>query len=218
MSAARIVAILNLLFVAAAAVMMLRLYKDIGVASLWALTRSKTFLAVLGVSIVIAYLDAVFLGKGAGFTMHANKLSQTRGQVGNLSVFRGHFIHPESFEAFVFVYDPVLASFDNLMVTMYKNKVTRATGRVSMVGAVFPDDPTKRMISIYRLISGVDSYIQPRSTSPDFLRGVLVQFFLSSDGKTADQYSEAAARFNALPTIGKFMVRRNGRFQEIASV
>lgn len=206
----------NIAFVVVGAVVLTRLYSGKRYMSLHQL-RTPLFVAVV-VSLVVAYMDAIVLGRGANFTMYADKLRKSMGLVGGESVFRGHFIQPRSFEAFVFVYDPLEASFDSVMVTVYTNKATRGTARTTTVGTVFPDDPTKRMISIYRLASGGDSYMQPRSTtSGAFLRGLMVQFFLSPGGKSPDALREATEKFQALATKGTFMVRRGGRYVEIKS-
>jgi hypothetical protein len=191
MTTARTVALLNLVFVAAAGSVVLRMYRDQRFVPLNSMVRSKAFLAAVAISVAVAYLDAVALGKAAGFAMNADKLETTVAKVKDEAVFRGYFVQPTSFESFVYVYDPAEAAFDSVILTMYKNMVTRASPRTAVVGSVFPDDPTKRMISVYRLVSGVDSYFQPRTASPDFLRGV-IQLFLSPAGKSEEEYSQAA--------------------------
>lgn len=206
----------NIALVVAGVVVLKRLYGGNRYMALYSM-RTPILLAVV-VSMVVAYTDAIILGKAAGFTMYADKLKKSLDRVRGESVFRGEFIQPRSFEAFVFVYDPAEASFDSVSVTTYKNKATRGTARMMTVGTVFPDDPTKRMISIHRLGTGFDSYMQPKSTSPEFLRGMIIQFFLSPGSKTPEELAEATQKFQALATNGKFMVRRGGRYVEIPSV
>ena len=134
---------------------------------------------------------------------------------GPLITYRTKFHKPHSFEDYVFVYDPTEVYFDVFSVRYKMQRKSYNSGRLNMntEERVFPDDASKRMISL-PLAAGSPSrrYTQPSSDrDPNFLVSIVMQFFFhSTPGRTCD-----LAKFQDISTMGQFMVKKNGIYVDI---
>lgn len=130
--------------------------------------------------------------------------------------FLTKYSDPESFQDYVFVYDPSEVHFDSYNAN-YTRRSRKFNGpRRSDKGQVFPGDPTLRMISLPAAAGAPMSYRQPSSSkNPGFVSGITAQFFYKSEGKSSAEHDEKLAKFKNIETKGRFMIKTNGAFQDV---
>jgi len=134
------------------------------------------------------------------------------------NVYRAKYRDPASFEDYVFVFDPDEVHFDSYSVNYVRRDGARTGGMRSHQGAVFPQDGSKRMISLPGS-SGMRSrwYTQPSSSRDrSFVSAITVQFFYTRGDRSEEEHREALDKFHSLDTKGQFMVLRRGRYIPVA--
>ena len=178
--------------------------------------QKLTPLAVASVVCVIILLG-LYLGPTLGAVSvdrdSNTLLYMTNFEVGSF-VYRVKYRDPGSFDDYVFVYDPMESSFDSYSVNYSRRDGARSSGRMFDKGEVFPDDPSKRMVSLPAAARApTRRYIQPSSSrAKNFVSSIIVQFFYVRGDKPEDNHQDALAKFNALATKGQFMVKRGGAY------
>jgi hypothetical protein len=130
--------------------------------------------------------------------------------------FRSKYSDPESFQDYVFVYDPSDVHFDSYSAN-YTRRSRKLNGpRRSDKGEVFPGDPSLRMISIPEAAGAPRTYRQPSgSKDPGFVSSITAQFFYQSAGKSVAENAEKLAKFQRIETKGRFLIKTNGMFEEV---
>lgn len=102
-------------------------------------------------------------------------------------------------------------------VDQYSVNYTRQGGKLNsgMVdgkGVVFPDDPSKRMISLPAAANAPRSHKQPKgSRDRNFLVSIVAQFFYTPGLNPVGDLS----KFQAIATNGRFMVLKNGKYMDV---
>jgi hypothetical protein len=87
---------------------------------------------------------------------------------------------------------------------------------VTAKGVVFPEDVSKRMISLPTTAKAKRTYDQPLgSRSNSFLMSVIVQFFYNRGDRTDVEHVSDFAKFKAIGTKGRFMVLKNGVYVDV---
>lgn len=165
-------------------------------------------LTVLAVGIFFG-LKWLFQG---GIRLDADSdMLMTRMIEGSTMIYRTKYRDPDSFQEYVFVYDPKEVYFDKYSVNYTRQNLKLNSGMKDNKGVVFPDDPSKRMISLPRAANAPGSYRQPKgSRDGNFLVNVIAQFFYTPRGD-----SDELARFQAIASKGRFMVKKDGKYVDV---
>ena len=144
--------------------------------------------------------------------------SNTIMKMSSSTVFRTKFKDPASFEDYVFVFDPSEVHFDTYGVNYVRRDGARSGGMRSDKGVVFPNDASKRMISLPGAANALSRrYTQPSSSrASNFVSAITAQFFYARGNRSEEDHQEALAKFRALETKGQFMVVRGGRYVPLA--
>jgi hypothetical protein len=138
--------------------------------------------------------------------------------LGGNHIYRVKFRDPASFQDYVFVFDPSEVHFDTYGVNYARRDGARGGGTRTDKGAPFPDDASKRMISLTGSANApTRGYTQPRSSrARNFVSAITAQFFYTRGDRSEEEHEEALAKFRALGTNGQFMVMRGGRYIPLA--
>lgn len=185
-----------------------------------ALTRRSL---VIGLAIAITFASGFYfllphLG-GVRVDADSNKLMTmtTTDRKTNAHIFRAKYRHPESFQDYVFVYDPKEVTFDRYSVNYQRRKGKINSGPKVNMGEVFPENREMRMISMPGAVGMTRKYTQPSgSKDPNFVQDIVVQFFLDKGERTDAEYEAALEKFKDMGTKGRFMVKKEGEFVEVA--
>lgn len=134
----------------------------------------------------------------------------------DVRIFRAKYKDPDSFQDYVFVFDPKEVAFDR-----YSVNYSRRKGRVNSLsrydkGEVFPEDPSLRMISLPKAAGVSRRYAQPSSSKdPNFVANVIIHFFYERGGRTDAEHEAALEKFQNIGKKGRFMARRDGQYEEV---
>lgn len=171
-------------------------------------------LVLAGILYVIVLLFQHFMTGAIRFDEDSNKLvTLMMGGGGDKFTYRARYKHPDSFQDYVFVYDPSEVYFDNFNVNYTRQNRRFISGTVDTKGSIFPDEPSLRMISL-PLAAGVSSrgYKRPSSGEDgNFVVSILTQFFFDPKQNSAANL----AKFQAIATKGRFMVKKDGQYVEV---
>lgn len=178
---------------------------------------------VLGILVVVFLLTvgamaALNLVLGAiRLDRNSNKLMTQLKMERNSHIFRAKFKDPDSFDDYVFVFDPNEVHFDWYSVNYSRRDGTRNSGEVYNKGAVFPDDPSKRVISMPRAArANTRRYAQPRSSrAKNFVSSIITTFAYTRKDESEEVYQELLAKFQALATKGQFMIKRRSNYKPV---
>ena len=190
-------------------------FVSLGIKNLGQMFTTKKILTVaavlLALGVVLWYLST--LG-AVRVDADSNKLLVASSVERGSKVFRAKYKDPESFDDYVFVYDPSEVLFDSYSVNFTRRDGSRNSGRLTRKGEIFPGDASKRMISLAGAArSNARKYVQPSgSRAKDFVSGITVQFFL-----TGTRSEEENARFQAVGERGQFMVRKGGKYLPVTT-
>ena len=207
--------LMNFMMLAAAAFAGYRLFQAWIVQNM---AHVKLWGAVLaGILIVQIFFVLPLLG-GIRLDADSNKMltERTVDFKSGEEIIRTIFKHPDSFEDYVFVYDPTEVFFDAYSVNHRRQKSKLNSGRRSGSTGIFPPDPSKRMISISSAAGASQGYRQPRSSRDGtFIHDITIQFFYGKGDKNDDEHAEKLEKFNAILTKGQFMIKRGNTFVEV---
>ncbi len=129
---------------------------------------------------------------------------------------RTKYSDPESFQDYVFVYDPTEVHFDSYSVNYQRRSRTFNSGRRRYTGRVFPGNANLRMISIPATAGVSRGYRQPSGTRhSNFVSGIFAQFFYERAGKSDTEHEEKLAKFRNMKTKGRFMIKKDGVFEDV---
>lgn len=136
-------------------------------------------------------------------------------RTGNL-IFRAKYSDPESFQDYVYVYDPSEVYFDSYSVNYTRRSRPFNSGRRRGAGESFPGDGRLRMISLPASARVARTYKQPSgSKDPNFVSSINVQFFYERGGKSDAEHAEKVAKFGNMGSKGRFMIKKNGVFEDV---
>lgn len=131
-------------------------------------------------------------------------------------IFRAKYNDPESFQDYVFVYDPTDVHFDSYSVNYTRRARKFNSSRRRDKGSVFPEDGNLRMISLPGAAGVASTYRQPSgSKDANFVSSIIVQFFYEKGGKTDAEHQVKLANFRNIGTKGRFMIKKNGKFEDV---
>jgi hypothetical protein len=130
---------------------------------------------------------------------------------GNPMSYLTRYRNPDSFEDYVFAYDPKEVYFDTFSVFYTRQRTKLSSGMLTNKGGVFPDDPTKRMISLPMAANASRVYRQPSSSKDgNFVVSINASFFYTPKGN-----AEELEKFKAISSKGRFMVKKNGKYRDV---
>lgn len=152
-----------------------------------------------------------------GLSIDSNKLfaQKARNAQGTQFIVRTRYVDPQSFEDYVFVYDPAVTYFDTFIVTLNRSRGKTSSGHKSIKGVPFPMDNSKRMISLQHSVARRYSYVRPRRDDGTTTSTIWTQFFYYRGLRTDEQHADALAKFNTILTEGKFFVKVNGTYTPV---
>lgn len=112
------------------------------------------------------------------------------------NIFRAKFKDPASFEDYVFVFDPSEVHFDTYGVNLVRRDGAKGGGTRSDKGSVFPNDASKRMISLTGAANAsTRRYNQPSSSrASNFVSAITAQFFYTRGDRSEEEHQEALAK------------------------
>jgi hypothetical protein len=126
--------------------------------------------------------------------------------------YRARYKHPDSFEDYVFVYDPSNVYFDTFGVTYTRQNRKFGSDLMDTKGSIFPNEPSLRMISLPAAAGVSKRYTQPSgSKDGNFVVSILTQFFFDPSQNSAANLT----KFQAIATKGRFMVKKDGQYVEV---
>lgn len=150
-----------------------------------------------------------------GYTIDSNKLfaQKAKNAEGTQFIVRAKYVDPRSFDDYVFVYDPTETYFDSFVVTLNRRRGKINSGYKTIKGIPFPQDDSKRMISLHHAVGGRYAYIRPSATDdPNRLSVIWTQFFYERGLKTDEQHADALAKFNTILAKGSFLIKTKGMY------
>jgi hypothetical protein len=178
----------------------------------------KLWGAVLATIVVLLLFVVLPLLGGIRLDADSDKLlveTTTDRRTGD-AIIRVKYKDPDSFQDYVFVYDPKDVYFDSYSVNHRRRSKQQNSGRRTSPGVPFPPDAALRMISLPAAANASTTYRQPGSSRDNnFVNDIIVQFFLAKDGKSEDEYAEKLEKFNAILSKGRFMVRKGDAFVDV---
>lgn len=131
-------------------------------------------------------------------------------------IFRAKYNDPESFQDYVFAYDPAKVYFDRYSVNYTRRSRKFNSGPRSDKGEAFPGEKDWRMISLPAAAGVGRTYRQPSgSKDPNFVSSVIVQFFYEKGNKTEAEHEEKLAKFKNIEGSGRFMIKQGGKFETV---
>ena len=168
---------------------------------------------VLSGVVALAFLIWFFVLVGYRVDKDSNKLFVNTSFAQGSHVFSASFHDPPSHEDFVFVYDPMTTFFDKYVANYARRNGRRNSGFVTDKGEVFPDDPSKRMISPARAAGAGRRYRQPRSSrNKEFVSNIGISFFYTPGDRSESENAMLLSQFQTLIATGQFMVKRDGKY------
>jgi hypothetical protein len=164
---------------------------------------------------VILFFLVEFQG-GINLDADSDKLLVESVQDTKTGIFRAKYKDPDSFSDYVFVYDPAEVHFDSYSVNYTRRGGKSNSGRVTAKGEKFPGDTTKRMISLPETAGVRRPYKQPSgSRMKTFVSSIIVQFFYNRGDRTDVEHASDFAKFKAIGTKGRFMVKQDGKYVDV---
>ena len=184
---------------------------------------TKKNLSLVAVAVVIGLVVGLILHKAMGLSSRVGSirldadsntiLAMFANERGN-NIYRAKFRDPASFEDYVFVFDPSEVHYDTYGVNYVRRDGARGGGTRTDKGVVFPNDASKRMISLTGAANAPSRrYGQPSSSrANNFVSAITAQFFYTRGDRSEEEHQAALAKHRALGTNGQFMVLRGGSY------